>query len=129
MIFHENIEKNTIKNKSYRKVSYTGKKLQFVYMNIKPMDIIHKEVHKTHDQFIRVEKGKGIAIINNKKYKLQDGIGVIIPAGAIHEIKNTSKKDELKLYTIYAPPEHPKKLEQKTNPELKKKKTTKKLIK
>jgi mannose-6-phosphate isomerase-like protein (cupin superfamily) len=80
MVFHEDIEKNTIKNKNYRKVSYTGKHLQFVYMSIKPLDNIHKEVHKTHDQFIRVEKGEGTAIIEKKKYKLKDGIGLIIPA-------------------------------------------------
>jgi mannose-6-phosphate isomerase-like protein (cupin superfamily) len=117
MIFHENIEKNTIKNKNYRNVVYTGKKLQFVYMSLKPLDNIHKEIHKTHDQFIRVESGNGIAIIENKKYKLKDGIGLIIPAGKIHEIKNTSSKKELKLYTIYAPPEHRPNLIVKINPD------------
>jgi mannose-6-phosphate isomerase-like protein (cupin superfamily) len=85
-------------------------------MSIKPNDIIHKEIHKNHDQFIRVEKGKGIAIIENKKYKLYDGIGIIISAGKKHEIKNTSKTEDLKLYTIYAPPEHPPKTIQKNNP-------------
>jgi len=121
MVFHEDIEKNTIKNKNYRKVSYTGKKLQFVYMSIKPLDNIHKEVHKSHDQFIRVEKGEGVAIIEKKKYKLKDGIGLIIPAGKVHEIKNTSKTVELKLYTIYAPPEHRPNLIVKMNPDKNKK--------
>ena len=78
-IFYENIEKNTNDNTAYRKVVYTGK-MQFVYMNIKPMDNIHKEIHNEHDQFIRIENGEGEAILNGKIYKLYDGIGLIIPA-------------------------------------------------
>jgi mannose-6-phosphate isomerase-like protein (cupin superfamily) len=117
-IFYENIEENTIKNNSYRKVVYTGK-LQFVYMSIKPQDNIHLEVHKDHDQFICIEKGTGIAIINEKKYNLTDGIGLIIPAGAKHKILNTSTFYDLKLYTIYSPPEHTDKLEQVNNPDKK----------
>jgi len=81
------------------------------------------EIHKNTDQFIRVESGTGIAIISNKKYKLKDGIGIIIPSNTYHEIKNTSKTTELKLYSIYAPPEHKHKLKQKDNPD---KKNTKK---
>lgn len=134
MAFYENVEKNTIKNKAYRNVVYTGKKQQFVYMTIKPLDDIHMEVHKSTDQYIRIEKGTGIAIINNKKYKLYDGIGLIIPAGTKHQIKNTSKTVELKLYSIYSPPEHKPKLKQMCNPDKKnnkkrsKKSTAKSLI-
>ena len=115
-IFYENIEENTINNDYYRKVVYTGK-MQFVYMNILPLDNIHKEIHLDHDQFIRIESGEGIAIINNKKYKLYDGIGIIIPAGTEHEIINTSDVNNLKLYTIYTPPEHKPNTIQKYNPD------------
>jgi len=115
-IFYENIEEKTKENKSYRKVVYTGK-LQFVYMSIKPLDTIHKEIHKDHDQFIRIEKGQGRATINGRIYNLYDGIGFIIPAGFQHEILNTSHNEELKLYTIYSPPEHKDGLEQVDNPD------------
>lgn len=117
-IFYENIEKETDNNTAYRKVAYTGK-MQFVYMNIEPMDDIHKEIHEHHDQFIRIEKGEGIAILNDKTYKLHDGIGLIIPSGVTHKIINTSKTLPLKLYTIYSPPEHPKGILQQTNPDKK----------
>jgi mannose-6-phosphate isomerase-like protein (cupin superfamily) len=105
-IFYEDIEKNTLENNNYRKVVYTGK-MQFVYMSIKPLDEIKLETHDTHDQFFRIERGIGIAIVNNVKYELKDGIGLIVPAGASHHIINTSDKDSLKLYSIYSPPEHP----------------------
>jgi mannose-6-phosphate isomerase-like protein (cupin superfamily) len=91
--------------------------MQLVYMSIKPLDDIHKEVHKEHDQFIRVEQGEGNAIINGETYKLYDGIGIMIPAGAIHQIINTSKDKDLKLYTIYSPPEHKPNTLQEDNPE------------
>ncbi len=105
-IFFENIEKNTISNSNYRKVVYTGK-MQFVYMSIKPLDDIHMEVHDDHDQFFRIEEGKGQAIINGKTYELEDGIGFIVPAGISHRIINSNPDSELKLYSIYSPPEHP----------------------
>jgi mannose-6-phosphate isomerase-like protein (cupin superfamily) len=104
-VFYENIEVNTIKNQNYRKVVYTGK-MQFVYMSLKPLDQIHMEVHPDHDQFLRIEKGNGQAIVNGQEYELYDGIGLIIPAGAQHQIKNTSETEDLKLYSIYTPPEH-----------------------
>lgn len=115
-IFYENIEMNTINNTAYRKVVYTGK-MQFVYMNIKPMDNIHKEIHNEHDQFIRIENGEGEAILNGKIYKLYDGIGLMIPAGTTHEIRNTNKELPLKLYTIYAPPEHKADILEELNPD------------
>jgi hypothetical protein len=100
--------------------------MQFVYMSIKPNDFIHMEIHKHIDQFIRVESGTGIAVINNKKYKLYDGIGIIIPAGTSHKIINNNTKNDLKLYSIYAPPEHKQELKQLYNPD---KKNSKKLSK
>ncbi len=122
MVFYQNIEKKIKSNKLYRNVEWTGKHMQFVYMSIKPLDNIHLEIHKQIDQFIRIESGTGLAIINNKKYKLKDGIGIIIPANTYHEIINTSKTTLLKLYSIYTPSEHPKGLKQKNNPDKKLKK-------
>lgn len=101
-----NIENETIKNYNYRKVIFTGKNLQLVMMSLNPQDSIKKEIHTNHDQFIRVEKGTGVISINDVTYNLSSGIAVIVPAGSIHEVKNTSTKKQLKLYTIYAPPEH-----------------------
>ena len=115
--FYANLEEITLCNDSYRKVLYTGKNQQFVLMSIKPLDDIHLETHPETDQFIRIEKGKGVAIIDKKIYDLHDGIGLIIPAGAKHQIKNTSENEHLKLYTIYSPPEHKDKLEQINNPD------------
>jgi mannose-6-phosphate isomerase-like protein (cupin superfamily) len=105
-IFYEDIEVNTKTNENYRKVVYTGK-MQFVYMSLKPLDDIHMEVHEDHDQFFRIESGIGKAIVNGSEYELKDGIGLIIPAGASHQIINTSNSEPLKLYSIYAPAEHP----------------------
>ena len=86
-------------------------------MTLKPLDDIHMEVHNDHDQFIKIEKGFGTAIIDNKEYELKDGIGLIIPAGTSHQIINNGKNDELKLYTIYSPPEHKQGVQQINNPD------------
>lgn len=115
-MFIENIEKNTLNNINYRNVVHTGKYLQFVYMNIKPNDDIHMEVHDDIDQFIRIEKGNGIAIINDKIYNISDGMGLIIDAGVKHQIINNSN-DDLKLYTIYSNPEHKENTIQLKNPD------------
>ncbi len=115
-VFYQNVEEETIKNQDYRRVVYTGK-LQFVYMSINPQDNIHLETHPDHDQFFRIEQGEGIAKINGEEFKLYDGIGLVIPAGARHEIMNTSNTDNLKLYTIYSPPEHPPNRINTTNPD------------
>ncbi len=104
-VFYENIDTNTIENTFYRKVVYTGK-MQFVYMSLKPLDSIKMEVHQDHDQFFRIEKGIGEAIVNGETFELFDGIGLIVPAGAQHQIKNSSETEDLKLYSIYTPPEH-----------------------
>lgn len=119
-IFYDNIEKSTINNDNYRNVQYTHPSgMQFVLMSIKPGEEIGMEVHKTHDQFFRIEKGKGELQIkknnNIKKYDLYDGIGIIIPSGTLHNVINTGK-DELKLYSIYTPPEHKHGLIQKEKP-------------
>ena len=104
--FKSNIEKDTLGNSNFRRVLYTGKHSQLVLMNLKPGEEIGEEVHKTIDQFFRFEKGEGIVSIDGTKHKIADGDAVIVPAGARHNVMNTSKTTELKLYTIYSPPEH-----------------------
>jgi mannose-6-phosphate isomerase-like protein (cupin superfamily) len=111
MIFHTDIEKDTLKNKNYRKVVSTQANIQLVLMSLKPKEEIGNEIHKNIDQFFRIEKGKAKAIITDnitkeiKEYKLKDGSVIIIPKGTYHNIINVGKKD-LKLYTIYSPPNH-----------------------
>jgi mannose-6-phosphate isomerase-like protein (cupin superfamily) len=104
--FKSNIEKDTLGNSHFRRVLYTGKNSQLVLMSLKPGEEIGEEVHKTIDQFFRFEKGEGIVSIDGIKQKVMDGDAVIVPAGASHNVTNTSKNAELKLYTIYSPPEH-----------------------
>ena len=106
------IEKTTEKNTYYRKVLYTTKQLQLVVMCLKKGQEIGREKHPHTSQFIRVEKGKAKAVIGKSVYRLKSGDAVIIPAGKYHNIINTGKKD-LKLYTIYSPPEHPKNRKEK----------------
>jgi mannose-6-phosphate isomerase-like protein (cupin superfamily) len=104
--FKSNLEKCTLDNSNFRHVLYTGKYSQLVLMNLKPGEEIGEEVHKTVDQFFRFEKGEGVVSIDGVKHKVADGNAVIVPAGAKHNVTNTSKTEELKLYTIYSPPEH-----------------------
>ena len=101
-----NVEKETLENTNYRKVLHTGEKAQIVVMSLKVGEDIPEEVHQTIDQFIRVEKGSAKVIIDGKEFDLGDGDAVIVPAGAKHYVKNTSESEDLKLYTIYSPPEH-----------------------
>jgi len=102
--FSTDIENDTIKNQNFRKVLYTGHNLQLVLMSLKPGEDIGEEVHGV-DQFFRIEAGEGKAIINGNKYPISDGLSVIVPAGAKHNIKNDGKED-MKLYSIYTPPHH-----------------------
>jgi mannose-6-phosphate isomerase-like protein (cupin superfamily) len=102
-----NIEQDTLENKDYRRVLYTGRNMQLVLMTLQPGEEIGLETHDEHDQFIRVEAGTGTAILNGKKHDLSDGVAVVIPAGIEHNVVNTSKREPLRLYTLYGPPEHP----------------------
>jgi len=104
--FCDNIEEETLKNTDFRRVLYTAKYSQLVLMSLKPGEEIGEEVHEKVDQFFRFEKGEGIAVIDGVEHKVRDGSAVIVPAGARHNVVNTSKKTPLKLYTIYSPPEH-----------------------
>lgn len=104
--FHSPIEDDTLDNANFRKVIFTGKKLQLVLMTLKPGEDIGLETHEEHDQFFRFEAGEGTVIIDGAEYLVKDGDAVVVPAGAQHNIINVSETEELKLYTIYAPPQH-----------------------
>lgn len=101
------IEKATLKNVFYRKVLTTSPHSQLVLMAIRPAGDIGVETHPHTDQFIRIERGTGQAIMNGKTYAIHDGTAVTIPAGTRHNIVNTSTTQPLKLYTIYSPAHHP----------------------
>jgi mannose-6-phosphate isomerase-like protein (cupin superfamily) len=101
-----NIEEATLENGNFRKVLYTSKHSQLVLMSLKPKEEIGMEVHEENDQFFRFEAGQGKCIIDGNEYELGDGVAVVVPAGAQHNIINTSETEELKLYTIYSPAHH-----------------------
>lgn len=105
MGFHDNIEKLTLENENFRKVIYTAKFCQLVLMSLKPGEEIGEEVHEG-DQFFRFEKGTGKAVIDGAEYQLENGSALIVPAGARHNIINSSETESLKMYTIYSPPHH-----------------------
>ncbi|MGZ3764625.1 MAG: cupin domain-containing protein [Mucilaginibacter sp.] len=104
--FKTNIEKETLENSNFRKVLYTAKHSQIVLMSLLPKEEIGMETHEKNDQFFRFESGTGICIIDGNEYAVKNGDAVIVPAGAKHNVVNTSEKEDLKLYTIYSPPNH-----------------------
>lgn len=104
--FNVNIEKATLANTNFRKVLYTAKHSQLVLMCLKPMEEIGMEVHQKNDQFFRFEKGIGKVIIDGHEHKVANGSAVVVPAGAKHNVINTSRTEDLKLYTIYSPAHH-----------------------
>lgn len=105
--FVTDIENATLENGDYRRVLYTGVNTQLVLMNLAPGDEIGLETHAAHDQFIRVESGAGTVLLDGEQHHLADGIAVVIPAGVLHNVINTSRDTPLRLYTLYSPPEHP----------------------
>ena len=115
--FKSNIEKDTLKNKNFRKVLYTSKHSQLVLMSLNPKEEIGAEVHPDNDQFLRFEGGRGRVEIDGNKYPVKDGDAVIVPAGAKHNVINTSSSEELKIYTIYSPPHHKDQIVRKTKAE------------
>ncbi|KAA9038389.1 cupin domain-containing protein [Ginsengibacter hankyongi] len=104
--FTANIEKDTLENKDFRKVLYTGKHLQLVLMSLKPGEDIGEETHRNVDQFFSFESGSGKCIIDGNEYKLKAGTVIVVPAGAKHNIINNGDTKDLKLYTLYGPPNH-----------------------
>ena len=103
--FVADIEELTEESNDFRRVLYTGKNLQLVLMSIEPGGEIGEEVHDDGDQFFRVEKGKGEVVIDGHRSKIESDYAIIVPAGARHNVMNTGD-EPLRIYTIYAPPEH-----------------------
>lgn len=103
--FVGDIEHLTERNSDFRRVLYTGKRMQLVLMSIPPGGEIGEEVHREEDQFIRVEEGSGEVSIDGTRTKLEEDMAAVIPAGARHNVRNTGAKP-LKLYTLYGPPHH-----------------------
>ncbi len=99
-----NIEKDTLENDYFRKVVYTAKNSQLVLMSLLPGEDIGEEVHEL-DQFLRIEGGEGMAVLNDEKYQVRDGSAIVVPAGVKHNVINTGN-EPLKLYSLYSPPEH-----------------------
>lgn len=102
--FVQNIESIAVENKEFRRVLYTARNCQLVIMSLQPKEEIGAEVHQL-DQFFRVEEGQGEAILDGVRHAISDGFAVLVPAGANHNIINTGNAP-LKLYTLYAPPNH-----------------------
>lgn len=117
----ENIEKLSLENENFRKVLYTDKNSQLVLMSLLVGEEIGEEVHDI-DQFLRVEKGTGKAVLNDISHDLMDGSAIIVPAGTKHNIINTGS-DEMKLYTLYMPPHHKDGIVHKTKSDAEKDKT------
>ena len=103
--FCGDIEDLTEENEDFRRVLYTGEHLQLVLMSLQPGEEIGEEVHADRDQFFRFEEGEGVVDIDGVENPVEDDFAVIVPAGARHNVRNTGE-EPLKLYTLYAPPEH-----------------------
>ena len=102
------IEKDTEKNKYFRKVLYTGKHAQLVVMCLQGGEEIGNEVHADVDQFFRIEVGSATFVFNGtEKHNVEAGEAVLVPAGTHHNVINASSSKTLQLYTIYSPPNHP----------------------
>lgn len=110
------IEKLTEANENFRRVLYSGHHLQLVLMALKPGEDIGSETHSSHDQFFRIEKGTGKAVIDGVTHMVKDGDCIIIPAGAVHNLTNTGDR-HLHVYTLYGPAHHMDKLVQTTKAE------------
>jgi mannose-6-phosphate isomerase-like protein (cupin superfamily) len=101
----DDIEERTEENTDFRRVLYTGKHIQLVLMTLRPGEEIGEEIHSDGDQFFRVEEGEGEVWIDGARTKIEGDTAIIVPAGARHNVRNTGR-EPLKLYTLYAPPEH-----------------------
>ncbi len=106
--FMGNIESMTLDNSNFRKVLYTGSHSQLVLMALQPNEEIWhgQSFHADNDQFFRFEEGQGKVMIDGNEYEVGDGDAIVVPAGAQHNVVNTSDSGLLKLYTIYSPAHH-----------------------
>jgi mannose-6-phosphate isomerase-like protein (cupin superfamily) len=103
--FVDDIEARTEKNRDYRHVLYTGAHLQLVVMSLDAGEEIGEETHEDTDQFFRLEQGTGEVEIDGHVTKIEADSGIVVPAGARHNVRNTGR-EPMRLYTIYAPPHH-----------------------
>ncbi len=103
--FVADIEQKTLENTDFRRVLYTGKNSQLVVMSIPPGGEIGAEVHADVDQFLRLEQGTGKAVLDGVEHAIADKSAIVVPAGMMHNFINTGT-DDMKLYSIYSPPEH-----------------------
>lgn len=103
--FVENIETLTLANENFRTVLYTDERLQLVVMHLLPSQDIGEEVHEL-DQFLRIESGEGLVILDGEERRIADGTAIVIPKGVRHNVINTNQDAPLKLYSIYTPPQH-----------------------
>ena len=101
-----NIEKETLENNFFRKVLLTTKHQQLVVMSLNPSEDIGLETHENLDQFIKIEQGEGLAVLDGVETRFSSGFSVTIPSGTNHNIINSSSENPLKIYTIYSPPNH-----------------------
>ncbi len=117
-----NIEEATIENSNFRTAVWTGEHLQLTLMSINAGDDIGPEMHPHVDQFLRVEAGEGLAMMGESsenlhyRHRVTDGYAILIPAGTYHNVINTGSTP-LKMYSIYAPPQHPRGTIHVTKPE------------
>ena len=106
------IERATLENETFRTVLHTGEHAQLTVMRLGPGENIGREVHPDRDQFLRIESGAGRVEFGRTEGTVEEthGVGeawaIIVPAGVWHNVVNTGAGD-LKLYSIYSPPEHP----------------------
>ncbi|EKE13318.1 MAG: hypothetical protein ACD_13C00038G0004 [uncultured bacterium] len=105
--YYGHIESDTLENSYFRRVIFTAPHSQLVLMSLKPNEEIGMEVHEGNDQFFRFEKGEGKVIIAKEEFVVKDGDTIVVPAGQMHNVINTSGSEDLKLYTIYSPAHHP----------------------
>lgn len=106
------IEELTLQNNSFRQAAWTGANMQMTLMTIQPGDDIGLEVHEDHDQFLRIEQGQARVEMGPSEDDLDfvrdaaDDFAILVPAGTWHNVVNVGS-EPLKLYSIYAPAEHP----------------------
>lgn len=123
-VWIDNIERETKRNSLFRRVVRTGKRQQLVFMSIAPKSEIGLERHPNTDQFLRIEKGRGVFVYSYAKAKprvlhkqqVEEGFAMFVPAGVWHNVVNSSPSQALQLYTLYAPPEHAPGLRQRRKP-------------
>lgn len=103
--FIGDIEEQTEANRDFRRVLFTGPRMQLVVMALQAGEELGEEVHVSTDQYFRVEEGKGKIWLDGDETTIESDMAIVVPAGMRHNIKNTGHKP-LKLYTLYAPPQH-----------------------